>query len=69
MHTIVLATKKGGSGDLLAHPLIVMRNDHQDSLASGLAVNEFAPNSKSTEEIRSLCNGSRPGSTSRRPMF
>lgn len=55
--------------DVLARPLIVMRNDHQDSLASGLAVNEFAPNSKSTEEIRSLCNGSRPGSTSRRPMF
>lgn len=39
---------------MLARPLIGMRNDHQDSLASGLAVNEFAPNSKSTEEIRSL---------------
>ena len=40
--------------DVLARPLIVMRNDHQDSLASGLAVSEFAPNGKSTEEIRGL---------------
>ena len=40
--------------DVLARPLIVMRNDHQDSLASGLAVNEFAPNGKSTEEVRGL---------------
>ncbi|MBR0967494.1 ParA family protein [Bradyrhizobium diazoefficiens] len=40
--------------DVLARPLIVMRNDHQDSLASGLAVNEFAPSGKSTEEICSL---------------
>jgi chromosome partitioning protein len=31
-----------------------MRNDHQDSLASGLAVSEFAPNGKSTEEVRGL---------------
>lgn len=41
-------------GDVLARPMIVMRNDHQDSLASGLAVSEFAPNGKSTEEVRSL---------------
>lgn len=34
--------------------MIVMRNDHQDSLANGLAVSEFAPNGKSTEEIRGL---------------
>ncbi|QPF91791.1 ParA family protein [Bradyrhizobium commune] len=40
--------------EVLARPLIAMRNDHQDSLASGLAVSEFAPNGKSTEEIRSL---------------
>lgn len=40
--------------DVLARPLIVMRNDHQDSLASGLAVSELAPNGKSAEEIRSL---------------
>ena len=40
--------------EVLARPLIVMRNDHQDSLASGLAVSEFAPNGKSTEEIRGL---------------
>jgi chromosome partitioning protein len=31
-----------------------MRNDHQDSLANGLAVSEFAPNGKSADEIRGL---------------
>lgn len=41
-------------GDVLARPMIVMRNDHQDSLANGLAVSEFAPNGKSTGEIRGL---------------
>ena len=40
--------------DALARPLIVMRNDHQDSLAAGLAVSEFAPNGKSADEIRGL---------------
>ncbi|MGY8676806.1 ParA family protein [Bradyrhizobium sp. UFLA05-153] len=40
--------------DVLARPLIVMRNDHQDSLAAGLAVNEFAPGGKSAAEIRGL---------------
>jgi chromosome partitioning protein len=40
--------------EVLARPLIVMRNDHQDSLASGLAVSEFAPNGKSSDEIRGL---------------
>lgn len=40
--------------DVLARPLIVMRNDHQDSLAAGLAVGEFAPNGKSADEIRCL---------------
>ncbi|MBR0850467.1 ParA family protein [Bradyrhizobium diazoefficiens] len=40
--------------DVLARPLIVMRNDHQDALANGLAVGEYAPNGKSADEIRSL---------------
>ncbi|TPQ28304.1 chromosome partitioning protein ParA [Bradyrhizobium guangdongense] len=40
--------------EVVARPLIVMRNDHQDSLAAGLSVSEFAPNGKSTEEIRGL---------------
>jgi chromosome partitioning protein len=40
--------------DVLARPLIVMRNDHQDALAGGLAVSEYAPNGKSADEIRSL---------------
>ncbi|WP_422678716.1 hypothetical protein [Bradyrhizobium ottawaense] len=40
--------------DVLARPLIVMRNDHQDSLANGRAVSEFAPNGKSADEIRGL---------------
>jgi len=40
--------------DVLARPFIVMRNDHQDALASGLAVNEYAPSGKSADEIRGL---------------
>ena len=39
---------------IVATPFIVMRNDHQDALSAGLAVNEFAPGSKSAEEIRGL---------------
>lgn len=39
---------------VVATPFIVMRNDHQDALSAGLAVNEFAPGSKSAEEIRGL---------------
>jgi chromosome partitioning protein len=31
-----------------------MRNDHQDALASGLAVSEYAPSGKSADEIRGL---------------
>jgi chromosome partitioning protein len=31
-----------------------MRNDHQDALAAGLAVSEYAPNGKSADEIRAL---------------
>jgi len=44
-----------------AQPFIVMRNDHQDALERRPAVNEYAPASKSAEEIRSLGNGSKPG--------
>ena len=40
--------------DAVAQPFIVMRNDHQDALSAGLAVSEFAPSGKSTEEIRGL---------------
>jgi len=40
--------------DVLARPFIVMRNDHQDALAIGLAVSEYAPSGKSAEEIRGL---------------
>ena len=39
---------------VVATPFIVMRNDHQDALSAGLAVNEYAPTSKSAEEIRGL---------------
>ncbi len=40
--------------EVIARPFIAMRNDHQDALSAGLAVNEYAPASKSAEEIRSL---------------
>jgi len=39
---------------VLAQPLMVMRNDHQDALAAGLSVTEFAPHAKSADEIRGL---------------
>src|SRR5262249_12275573 len=39
---------------VLALPYIVMRNDHMDSLATGLAVSEFAPDSVAAAEIRAL---------------
>jgi chromosome partitioning protein len=39
---------------IVAKPFIVMRNDHQDALSAGLAVNEYAPGSKSAEEISAL---------------
>jgi chromosome partitioning protein len=45
------------SGDLagvVALPYIVMRNDHQDALGLGLAVIEYAPASKSADEVRGL---------------
>lgn len=40
--------------DIVARPIIMMRNDHQDALTAGLAVCEYAPGSKSAEEIRDL---------------
>ena len=40
--------------DVLAQPFVVMRNDHQDALAAGLAVTEYAPSAKSADEIRGL---------------
>jgi chromosome partitioning protein len=40
--------------DVVAQPFIVMRNDHQDALGAGLAVSEYAPAGKSSEEIRDL---------------
>ena len=40
--------------DVLAQPMIVMRNDHQDALAAGLAVSEYAPTGKSAAEIGEL---------------
>jgi chromosome partitioning protein len=39
---------------VVAKPFIVMRNDHQDALSAGLAVSEYAPASKSADEIRGL---------------
>ncbi len=39
---------------VVAKPFIVMRNDHQDALSAGLAVTEYAPTSKSSEEINGL---------------
>lgn len=41
-------------GDVLARPFIVTRNDHQDALSAGLAVSEYAPKSKSSDEIHRL---------------
>jgi len=40
--------------DVLARPFIVLRNDHQDALAAGLAVGEYAPHGKSAGEINLL---------------
>ena len=53
----VAAFGEGASSDLddvVARPFIVMRNDHQDAVSAGLAVSEFAPVSKSADEIRAL---------------
>jgi chromosome partitioning protein len=43
-----------GLTDVLALPFITTRNDHQDALGAGLAVSEYAPSSKSADEIRGL---------------
>jgi len=40
--------------DVVARPFIAMRNDHQDAMSAGLGVSEYAPTSKSAEEIRRL---------------
>ncbi len=52
------ATLSGDAGfelfDVVAQPFIVMRNDHQDALAAGLAVCEFDPAGRSAEEIGNL---------------
>lgn len=39
---------------VLASPVIVQRNDHQDALGAGFAVTEFAPQAKAADEIRRL---------------
>lgn len=39
---------------ILAEPVITQRADHQDALASGLGVTEYAPDGKAAEEIRAL---------------
>ena len=39
---------------VLALPYIVLRNDHMDALAAGLAVSEFAPDGIAAAEIRAL---------------
>jgi chromosome partitioning protein len=40
--------------DIVAKPLITLRNDHQDALAAGLGVTEFHAGGKSADEIRLL---------------
>lgn len=40
--------------EILAQPFVAMRNDHQDALAAGIAVTEYAPSGKSADEIRGL---------------
>jgi chromosome partitioning protein len=40
--------------EVLAQPFIMMRNDHQDALAAGQGVSEFAPSGKSALEVRNL---------------
>lgn len=38
-------------GAVLAQPYVSMRNHHQDALAAGLAVSEYAPSGKSADEL------------------
>ena len=51
--------------DALAQPFIVSRNDHQDALAVGLAVVEYAPEGKAAVEFVGSCRGSSGGYASR----
>jgi chromosome partitioning protein len=39
---------------LVVQPYITLRNEHQDALGRGLAVTEYAPTSRSAEEMRGL---------------
>ncbi|MGU3541007.1 nucleotide-binding protein [Methylobacterium sp. A54F] len=39
---------------VLADPQIISRNDHQDAIAAGLGVTEYAPQGKAAEEVRGL---------------
>ena len=52
---VATASLAGGArhelADALAQPFIVSRNDHQDALAAGLAVVEYAPEGKAAVEI------------------
>jgi len=50
------ALSRSGSdlADIVAKPLITMRNDHQDALSSGLGVTEYDGAGKSADEIRML---------------
>jgi len=48
---VAMALNEAG---VLALPYIVLRNDHMDSLAAGLAVSEFAPDGIAAAEIRAL---------------
>jgi chromosome partitioning protein len=57
IHHAANALSEGGAAgltDVLALPFITTRNDHQDALRAGLAVSEYAPSSKSADEIRGL---------------
>jgi chromosome partitioning protein len=56
IHHAANALSEGGAvglTDVLALPFITTRN-HQDALRAGLAVSEYAPSSKSADEIRGL---------------
>lgn len=43
-----------GTLGILAEPVIVLRNDHQDALGAGYGVTEYAPDSKAADEVRAL---------------
>jgi len=49
-----LGTLISDLAEVLAQPFIAMRNDHQDALARGLSVSEYAPSGKSADEMRNL---------------